>query len=185
LSHQKLSAGYQTLLGNAMENPYLPPKSEVSDRADDREEKPYFPKRTMRISMVIIASLDTAYALYGYFVSGRYDLPYTASSCATIFMLSWFLVVVIHKMANGHGSNGNVRKLGIWGFVWRSYIARYVSLIPTFFIFSAFNTASVSIENMLIATTIVALVIPATVWALFSNDRQAKIQWIFATLPRF
>jgi len=168
-----------------MENPYLPPKSEVSGRTADREEKPYFPKKIMRISMGILASLDTAYALYGYFVSGRYDLLYTVSSCAIIFMFSWLLVVVIHQMANGLGSNGNVRKLGIWGFVWRSYIAKYVSLIPTFFIFAAFNAGSASIKSMLIATSIWALVVPAVVWVLFSNNRRTQMQWILAALPRF
>lgn len=170
-----------------MENPYLPPKSDMSIQERHEEPDTYAAKRSMLIAMSIIAGVDTVAALYSCFVENKYSLLYTLTSCIILFVLCWYLMVVINWMANGHGVNGRVRKFGIWSFLWRAYVTKWISMIPTLLFMVLFYSGgkiTPSIPVLIASSTFMALVSPLIVLALFSNNRRAQLLWISTVLAR-
>lgn len=100
--------------------------------------------------------------------------------CTVFYVL--MVVFSLSKMATKDGFLKEGKIISVWGYVWRASVVRVVAVIPTgAVVLLLFGKGPYAYAPINIFISILyALMSLVVIWAIFSKDRKAQINWLIA-----
>lgn len=99
--------------------------------------------------------------------------------CATY---NAFFVFLLSKLSTENGLLKSKKPITIWGYIWRTSIVNYISLIPAMFATLVIAGAPpyTSILTVMLIYILHVLTSIIAVWCIFSKDRKSQIGWLLS-----
>jgi hypothetical protein len=170
---------------------YAPPKANL--HKPDEKGEPYVPgfDKPMIISIVILFIISVLVTvLTMIFTPEEFDPVNEAVNIIINIFLLFFTVHFIKRLrVSGFGTSTEsaASKLGVWGYLWRSFVVQMVSvvlvLIPFFTVLILVEQDLTAFLTTLPATIIIGFALfPITlfcIWGFFSKDRSGQLSGFF------
>jgi len=143
---------------------------------------------TMKKAWLLLSTL--MFAEYLIFIEEQLKLGVLAnfiSILMNVTLPAWFVYLLSRVKTNPESTYQNSDiSIGVWGYFWRAYIIKWVSVIPTvFFVLFIFgNGVKPSATNYLITFISVGLFSIPLTWLLFSSFRKEQIKSISSKFVR-
>lgn len=113
--------------------------------------------------------------------------PYSAG-VLLIVSLVWlaiynaFVIFLLRKLATEDGLLKSKKPITIWGYIWRTIIVLYISMIPA--VLATLMIIGVQPHTSILTGALIcglhSLTSIVTIWCIFSRDRKSQIGWLLS-----
>lgn len=137
------------------------------------------------IIVLIVIAIATFFFTYQYQL--KFDALNSVIGALASLSLPIYIVILIDKVRHPSNVSIEIKRLGIWGYVWRTELVRYLSIIISAILYTSL-TRAVAVPSAHFTFIIFLMSLFSAlflIWLFFSEDRKGQFHWLMRIFPRF